>query len=98
MSYDKKYERKVLEWHDEFDDKTLGEMRHIINALTDKFGESAILRYEWEWDTVGFWIDIEKRETPEEKAEREVKELAKKQKKEAADRAKFEKLKSEYGW
>ena len=93
-----KYEKVTLEWHREFDGKTLGQMRHAINALCDKFGESSILRYEQVWDYTEYWIDVEKIETPEEIAEREAIELLKKQKKEETDRAKFEKLKSEYCW
>lgn len=93
-----KYEKETLEWHMEFDGNTLGQMRHVINALCDKFGESSILKHELSWDYTEYWIDVEKKETPEEIAAREAKELVKKQKKQEADRAKFEKLKGEYGW
>ena len=94
----RKFERKYCEWHDEFDGKTLAEAREIIDKLIVKHGESAMLRYDLYWDNWEFYIEVEKKETPEEKAAREAKELAKKQKKEEADRKKFEKLKSEYGW
>lgn len=93
-----KYEKKDFAWVEEFDDRTLGEMRHIINALSDKFGDSSILRYYQCYDNIEYWIDVEKKETDAERAARELQEAARKKKKEDADRKKFEKLKDEYGW
>lgn len=94
----RKFQKKSCEWQDLFDGKSLAQIRVIVEDLISKYGESAFLEYDLFWDNWEFYINVEKKETPEEKAAREAKELAKKQKKEAADRAKFEKLKEEYGW
>lgn len=90
----KKFERKDLDWPEEFQDQSLKQMRHIINALTDKFGEDAILKFEHCWDHMDFWVEVERPETPEEKDAR----IAKEKKKLEADRKKFEALKTKYGW
>ena len=90
----KKFERKELDWVEEFGDKSLKDMRHIINALSDKFGDAAILKFEHSWDHMDFWVDVERPETPEEKAKR----LAKEKRKIELDKKRFDELKAKYGW
>lgn len=94
----KNFDIKRVNWSEDFDCKTLAEVRKIIDSYSVRYGEDAVLEYEWEWDSIEHFIKVPKKETEAERQEREAKELAKKQKKEAADRAKFEKLKEQYGW
>jgi hypothetical protein len=89
-----KFEKVDFDWGQEFDMKSLKEIRHIINALSDKYGESAILELDYCWDTMTFSIMVEREETEEEKATR----LKKEQKKVEADRKRYENLKAKYGW
>lgn len=90
----KKFERKEFDWPEEFGDQSLKQMQHIINALSDKFGDDAVLKFEHCWDHMDFWIEVERPETEAEKAKRLVKE----QKKIESDRKRFESLKEKYGW
>lgn len=94
----KKFDKHYVDWSEDLDKKTIAEVRNVIDGYAKEYGEDAVLEYKHDWDTIDFFINVPKRETEEERLAREAKELAKKQKKEAADRAKFEKLKSEYGW
>lgn len=94
----KKFDKHCIDWSVDFDTKTIAEVRKVIDGYAKQYGEDAVLEYEHEWDSLEFFIKVPKKETEEERLAREAKELEKKKKKEEADRAKFEKLKSEYGW
>lgn len=94
----RKFDKHRVDWSAGFDGKTIAEARKVIDGYSKQYGEDAVLEYEHDWDTIDFFISVPKQETEEERLAREAAELAKKLKKEAADRAKFEKLKSEYGW
>lgn len=88
-------ERKEVDWLDQLDDKTLKEARDvIIPRLIAHYGENAVIRYEQNWDSYEFFLEVERKETEEERLAREKKE----QKKIEADRKKFQELKEKYGW
>ena len=93
-----KYKKKSYCWLDDFEYKTLADARAKLDDLIKEFGEETKLEVEYGWDSLDFYISVPKKETDAERLARAAKELAKKQKKEAADRVKFEKLKAEYGW
>ena len=90
----KYYERKTFEWGDELDGKTLTEAKVFITKLIKQYSPDAKLALEYDWDSVGFYIEYERSETAEEKADR----LLKESKQERADRTRYEKLKAKYGW
>lgn len=90
----KYFERKSFDWAEKFDGKTLAQARHIVDAMAYKFGEDTKLALEYDWESTNFYIEIEREETQEEKAVR----IAKETKQERADRTRYEKLKSKYGW
>ena len=94
----KKFDKHCVDWSMDLDTKTIAEVRKVIDGYAKQYGEDAVLEYVHEWDSMEFFIKVPKRETEEERLAREEREWIKRQKKEAADRAKFEKLKSEYGW
>ena len=94
----KKFDKHHVDWSAGFDTKTIAEVRKVIDEYAKQYGEDAILEYEHDWDSMEFFIKVPKRETEAERLAREAAEIAKKQKKEQSDRAKFEKLKDEYGW
>ncbi len=90
----KYYEKKRVSWLEDFDGKTLAQMKHEINALTDMYGSEAVLKVEYDWDSVDTYIETVRGETEAEKAIRIEKET----KQERADRTRYEKLKAKYGW
>lgn len=88
------FENKKVDWADEMNGLSLNEAKSYLDRLIKHLGENAKLKLEYEWESIDFFIEVER--TPTE-AELNAERL-KKEKKEKADRAKFEKLKSEYGW
>lgn len=63
-----KYERKAFTWLIEFDGKTLAQMKHEINALTDTYGPEAKLVVHYDWDSVDTYIEVIRQKTEEEKS------------------------------
>lgn len=93
-----KYERKAYHWLVEFDDKTLVQMKHEINALTDMYGPEARLVVHYDWDSIDTYIEVIPQKTKEEIAAEAAAEKAKAERKEKADRTRYETLKAKYGW
>lgn len=88
-------EKKYFEWDDALNGKTLEEAIPVIEAMSKTFGKNAVLRYEWTgYENIDFFIEVEREPTFEELNAEKIK----REKKEKADRAKFLKLKDEYGW
>ena len=90
----KYFERKSFDWAEEFDGKTLETARDTINKFIEAFGKDSKLIIEYDWDSVDFLIEVERKETAEEEAARIEKET----RQERADRTRYEKLKAKYGW
>ena len=94
----RKFNKHHVDWSVEFDDKTIAQVREIVDGFAKQYGEDAVLEVEYDWDSVNFHINIPIKETEEERLEREAKELAKAKKQEEADRKRYENLKQKYNW
>lgn len=90
----KYYERKKVDWADELNGVTLVDAKKYLDRLIEHLGKDATLKLEWDWDSCDYYIEVEREPTYEEANFEKIK----REKKEKADRAKFEKLKTEYGW
>lgn len=88
------YEKKYCSWGDDLDGKTLVEAKEYIDELITKHNKNSKLVLEYDWESVSFYIEVEREPTFAELEAENIKRL----KKEKADRAKFDKLKAEYGW